>query len=444
MRVRKYQGGGNINDLLRMLEQQEVQKESQKRLPPAFPMDTEPASALSTGVSMRPVKSLEDANMDASLSGMRTLHGRDYEPFDPSKTQGINPVYPLGELTGAGDIKGILESIKEERFGEAALIAGLALTPIPVDTVKRLYNSIGSFVRPSNMDLAENIIDIIKFRGDPADLLKTSGISGDIFNMSQEARSKLAEDLRALGETEIYDNAEIGQKIIDAGDAIESYSKSMPRQDLPESIGSFKKEMTQEDVAQGIVMRYTTEDGGFMELRKFNDPFGDYEEVYEMDIFARPSDGPSIEAGKLLKTAIQEVPKGGIMSFEGSLSTDSYPLVMKYVESGKASIVDSKNLMSLNASGKNPVLFSRTFNVDKQDVLDMFDADPMKQRAAYSRSKEAIDEKLKSFGLPKSQFDPFQGILMPHPVIRKEIPVGTYYMGGSLRASKKKKYVRVT
>lgn len=438
MRVRRYQEGGAVNDLLRMLEQQEIQKEAQRRMPPPMPMATEPAAASSTGVSMQgpAYTSAADAMLDQSRAGMQTFFGQDYPEFDPAAGQGITPVYPLSELTPAGDVMAISESLAEDRKGEAALLAGLALTPIPTETVKRLYNSIGSFVRPSNMDAAEQIIDIIKFRGDPEELLKTSGASGEILQMSPEARKNLAEDLRALGETEIYDNSEIGQKIIDAGDAIESYALPKARPELPESIGNFKKEMTPEDVEQGILMRYTTEDGGFMELRKFKDPFGDYEEVYEMDIFARQKDAPAKEAGQLLKAAIQEVPQGGVMSFEGSLSTDSYPLVMKYIESGKASVLDSGNPVMLNASGKNPVLFARAFNVEKQDVLDMFDADPMKQREAYARSREAIDKKLKSLGMPKSQFDPFQGLLMPHPVVKKNLKKGEYKQGGSLRVLK--------
>lgn len=440
MIVRRYQEGGRTADLLRMLEQQQVQKEMQNRMPAPMPMATEPAAASSTAVSMqRPVyTSAADAMLDQSRAGMQTFFGQDYQEFDPAAGQGITPVYPLSELTPAGDIRAISESLAEDRKGEAALLAGLALTPIPANTVKRLYNSIGSFVRPSNMDAAEQIIDIIKFRGDPEELLKTSGASGQILQMSPEARKNLAEDLRALGETEIYDNSEIGQKIIDAGDAIESYALPKARPELPESIGRFKKEMTPEDVEQGILMRYTTDEGGFMELRKFNDPFGDYEEVYEMDIFARQKDAPAKEAGQLLKAAIQEVPQGGVMSFEGSLSTDSYPLVMKYIESGKASVLDSGNPVMLNASGKNPVLFARAFNVDKQDVLDMFDADPMKQREAYARSREAIDKKLKSLGMPKSQFDPFQGLLMPHPVVKKNLKKGEYENGGSLRVLKMK------
>lgn len=440
MRVRRYQEGGKVNELLRMLEQQEVQKEAQRRMPPPMPMATEPAAASSTGVSMqRPVyTSASDAMLDQSRAGMQTFFGEERQAFDPTKTQGVTPVYPLSELTPAGDIRAISESIAEDRKGEAALLAGLALTPIPANTVKRLYNSIGSFVRPSNMDAAEQIIDIIKFRGDPEELLKTSGASGEILSMSSEARKNLAEDLRALGETEIYDNSEIGQKIIDAGDAIESYALPKARPELPESIGNFKKEMTPEDVEQGILMRYTTDEGGFMELRKFKDPFGDYDEVYEMDIFARQKDAPAREAGKLLKAAIQEVPQGGVMSFEGSLSTDSYPLVMKYIESGKASVLEAGEPVMLNASGKNPALFARTFNVDRQDVMDMFDADPMKQREAYARSREAIDKKLKSLGMPKSQFDPFQGLLMPHPVVKKNLKKGEYKQGGSLRVLKMK------
>lgn len=438
MRVRRYQEGGKVNELLRMLEQQEVQKEAQRRMPPPMPMATEPAAASSTGVSMqRPVyTSASDAMLDQSRAGMQTFFGEERQAFDPTKTQGITPVYPLSELTPAGDIRAISESIAEDRKGEAALLAGLALTPIPANTVKRLYNSIGSFVRPSNMGAAEQIIDIIKFRGDPEELLKTSGASGEILQMSPEARKNLAEDLRALGETEIYDNSEIGQKIIDAGDAIESYALPKARPELPESIGRFNKEMTPEDVEQGILMRYTTEEGGFMELRKFKDPFGDYDEVYEMDIFARQKDAPAREAGQLLKAAIQEVPQGGVMSFEGSLSTDSYPLVMKYIESGKASVLEAGEPVMLNASGKNPVIFARTFNVDRQDVMDMFDADPMKQREAYARSREAIDKKLKSLGMPKSQFDPFQGLLMPHPVVKKNLKKGEYKQGGSLRVLK--------
>ena len=437
---RRYQEGGRTADLLRMLEQQQVQKEMQNRMPAPMPMATEPAAAASTGVSMQPpvYSSAEEAMLAQSRAGMKTFFGEEREEFDPTKTQGITPVYPLSELTPAGDVKAISESLAEDRKGEAALLAGLALAPIPANTVKRIYNSIGSFVRPSNMEAAEQIIDIIKFRGDPEELLKTSGASGEILQMSPEARKNLAEDLRVLGETEIYDNTEIGQKIIDTGDAIEAYASPKARPELPESIGNFKKEMTPEDVEEGILMRYTTDDGGFMELRKFKDPFGDYDEVYEMDIFARQAGAPTQDAGKLLKAAIEEVPQGGVMSFEGSLSTDSYPLVMKYIEAGKASVLDSGNPVMLNASGKNPVIFSRTFNVDKQDVLDMFDADPMKQREAYARSRAAIDKKLKSLGMPKSQFDPFQGLLMPHPVVKKNLKKGEYKQGGSLKVLKMK------
>ena len=423
MRVKRMQDGGRTSNLLRMLESQQLQPELEYQQPS------------STRVDMpRPIyTSPEEANIAESRAGMQTFFGEDRKEFDPTKTQGVKPVYPLAEVTPAGDVKAISESLAEDKKAEAALLAGLALTPIPTNTVKRIYNSIESFVRPSNFDAAEKVIDIIKFRGDPAELIKTSGMSGDIMQMSDEARKNLADDLRALGETEIYDNEEIGQKIIDAGDYLEKFSTPTAREDLPDSIGSFKKTMTPEDVEEGTVMRYTTDDGGFMELRKYKDPYGDFGEVYEMDIFARGEGGPAQEAGKLLKAAIEEVPKGGVMNFQGTLSTDSYPLVMKYIESGKASVVESGEPLMLNASGRNPVLFARTFNVDKQDVIDMFGADPMKQREAYARSREAIDKKLKSLGMPRSNFDVLDGLMMPHPVIKKNLEKGEFMDGGVIK-----------
>jgi hypothetical protein len=40
--------------------------------------------------------------------------------------------------------------------------------------------------------------------------------------------------------------------------------------------------------------------------------------------------------------------------------------------------------------------------------------------------------------MPKSQFDPFQGLLMPHPVVKKNLKKGEYENGGSLRVLKMK------
>jgi len=78
MIVRRYQEGGRTADLLRMLEQQQVQKEMQNRMPAPMPMATEPAAASSTAVSMqRPVyTSAADAMLDQSRAGMQTFFGQ--------------------------------------------------------------------------------------------------------------------------------------------------------------------------------------------------------------------------------------------------------------------------------------------------------------------------------------------------------------------------------
>lgn len=74
MRVRRrYQEGGRTADLLRMLEQQQVQRSMQQRMP-----QPSAAPASSTRVAMQPpiYTSPEDAMLDLSRAGNITFLGK--------------------------------------------------------------------------------------------------------------------------------------------------------------------------------------------------------------------------------------------------------------------------------------------------------------------------------------------------------------------------------
>ena len=226
---------------------------------------------------------------------------------------------------------------------------------------------------------------------------------------------------------------------------------------VPKSIGPFKLQPRRNPE---ILLEYKLDNRhGGATLSKNPDDYN----RYDISIIADKQGVSKFTQGKLMGEMIKAVPEGGIVDI-GSMSTDSYPYLLKYIESDKAEVLNNTTTGSykivydnLNDAGSNPDLMARMFGVDPVDVQLTFNHEQMEESAeeilaAAKRIKPKIDAKLKELGLPESKLvdldleDIEYGdspLEVPYPIVKKKIPTGTYYMGGSLKPVKKKKYVKV-
>jgi len=449
VRTRKLQDGGRTRDLLRMLEQSQG---------PASGM-TQYMQPSSLRVSRdAPVyTSKDDAMLGQSRAGMQTFFGEERKPFDPAYGQGITPVYPIGELTGAGDVKGISESASEGRYGEAAALAAAAWAPIPTETLQRMFK----YVRNNFGNRSDKILDVISSIESGGDV--TEGIDNTFFRansgLSESERMNITSDVAAATE-EMYEDGlltdEIADHMYSAARAISKGTKLDVKIDAPESIGLFKIHQSGDP---NVLLEYRTDSGyGGAALRK--NPSGDGS--YSINIVGETQDASKFSQGRLMGEMIKAVPEGGIIDIP-NMSTDSYPYMLKYIESGKAEVLNNKttgpykiSYGDINDMGSNPDLMAKMFGVDPVDIQLAFNHTQMDEPAeeilaASKRIKPKIDAKLKELGLPESRlmdvdvedFYDDSPLHLPYPVVKKNIPTGSYYMGGSLRPVKKKKYIKV-
>jgi len=438
---RRYQDGGRTRDLLRMLEQ---------RQGPA-PSVSESMRPSSLRVSREaPVyTSKDDAMLGQSRAGMQTFFGEERKPFDAAEGQGIKPVYPLSELTPAGDVKGITESATQGRFGEAAALAAVAWAPIPTETLQRMFK----YVRDNFGDRSDKILDVISSIESGGNV--TEGIDNTFFrvnpNLSEKEKMNISFDIGAAAE-EMYEDGLLNDEIADhmqsAARAVSKGTKLDVKIDAPESIGPFKLQPKRDP---NVLLEYRPDSGyGGAAIRR--NAFADGS--YSIDIVGEAQGASKLSQGKLMGEMIKAVPEGGIIDIP-NMSTDSYPYMLKYIESGKAEVLKNKTTYGdINDMGSNPDLMARMFGVDPVDIQLAFNHTQMDESAeeilaSAKRIKPKIDAKLKQLGLPESRLvdldleDLEYGdspLHLPYPIVKKKIPTGTFYKGGSFRPVKKRRY----
>jgi len=399
MRVRRYQDGGKVNDLLRMLEQQEVQKEAQRRMLPPMPMATEPAAASSTGVSMRPIKSLDDANMAAALSGMKTLYGRDYEPFDPASGHGVKMISPIAEtLSPVGDISAMAEA---ENIPQLALAAGMAILP---GNARTLREWVDWNVSPSNLNTMNKLLDKLV---EPKSADEIISENAHLFNIPQWRRDELAFDLEDMYREHnmFIENPGELDKIQEMADILRSGKipkVNAPDQSVPD-IGDFVGET---DPANGLIVKYESSKNP-MEYMDVVESAPNSNE-YIINVIA-PKSSP-LTRGKLIMAGIEKIPVGGKISFVGdefgianTMSADAYPMMFRFFKRGKAEpILDSVEYGRLNSLGENPDLFAGTFGIDKADAIKIGSNTRIDDKT-INRVLPRINSKLAEYGIPPAR-----------------------------------------
>ena len=426
MRVRRYQEGGAVNDLLRMLEQQEIQKEAQRRMPPPMPMATEPAAASSTGVSMqRPVyTSAADAMLDQSRAGMQTFFGQDYPEFDPAAGQGVKMMAPVVEaLSPVGDIAAMAEA---ENLPQLGLAAGMAFLPGNLN----MFKEWGEFnVMPEMNKQFRKVLDVIGQRGTTRDLVEKNA---DLLRMPESTRRELAGSLEDMWDdiSGFADQSEL--------DKISEMAGILRRGELPDvkpAVPDLGKFMGEVDEAEGLVIRYESKTGDkdYMDvIRDENDP-----NKYIMNVVA-PFSEP-LERGRLMLAGMDRIPVGGIVDFLGdsrgmsnTMSADAYPIMFRFFDKQKAKpLLDKVKYSKLNKLGENSELFGRTFGLDARDA-EYVDMERI-PKDVLERIVPKINSKLAEYGIPPVK----QTVTgLEFPFFNIERTAKGFDKGGSLRVLK--------
>jgi hypothetical protein len=457
---RRYQEGGRVNDLLRMLEQQEVQKEAQRRMPPPMPMATEPSAASSTGVSMqRPVyTSPEDAMIDQSRSAYTGFAKMFGEPMTEEDAQylretqdlpsgAIQSYAPIAEfLSPVGDVKAMAEA---GSGAELAMAAGLAFVPGNLSMIK---DALPQFIRPSQIVNLEKILDAVDdVSGSAEELISIN--APQIANMSDQSRKELADALQEMSSEisgfPMFSREEINRldetarylKSSDAGSKSKYSAKSSvgPKQ----KIGKFELEYGRDAGRDGMVYRSPDNDDYISLVEESPNNF-------TLVALLEETKSPS-QRGLLLAETIKQVPKGGRVQFGSvnDLSSDSYVFPLSYIEKGKAKPdLSNVEFIKLNELGQHPNAFAQAFGIEPRQVA-IVDGRANGTAAEVAEIKSKIDAKLKSLGLPETktktvksydfstkQLEDVPQILMPHFDMIKTIERGEFKYGGNLRVLK--------
>ena len=388
MRVRRrYQDGGRTRDLLRMLEQ---------RQGPA-PSVSESMRPSSLRVSREaPVyTSKDDAMLGQSRAGMQTFFGEERKPFDAAEGQGIKPVYPLSELTPAGDAKSIGESVSERRYGEAAAMAAASLTPIPANAIKKAIRAIsppkkiGPFVKKESPK--KNI------------LLQYNAIEdGEDFKVASLERNQFDANKYDIS----IDAANTEGSKYSQGKLIAEMFKAVPQGGVVD-IESFSTD------SYPYMLRYLGSDKA---------------DVLKIDFKGLNSTG---ENPQILARAFDIDADDVEQAFTPDIDDDLLDSIDEYLEDYADGTLE--------------------FRVkDDPELMKVYDD----QLELIKKIKPKLDSNLKSLGLPETKLtsvtpeDYFFGdkplILMPHPVFQKKTATGTYSTGGKFKPVKKDKYVKMS
>jgi len=434
MRVRRYQEGGRTADLLRMLEQQEVQKEAQRRMPSSMPMATEPAAASSTAVSMqRPVyTSAADAMLDQSRAGMQTFFGQDYQEFDPAAGQGVRMMAPVVEaLSPVGDVAAMSEA---ENLPQLSLAAGMAFLP---GNLNMLKDWMDWNVSPANMQVMNKLVDKLNTSKSAQ---QVASDSAELLRMPQWRRDELAFDLEDMyGEYAMHTDPGELDRLRDMADILRSGKIPKAKPDVPD-IGDF---MGETDPANGLVVRYESSKNPmeYMDVVE-SKPNSN---KYVVNIVA-PKTSP-LTRGKLMMAGLEKVPVGGRVDFIGdsyglanSMSADAYPIMFRFFKRGKAEpILDEVKYGGLNSLGENPELFAGTFGIDVADAKRLGRPVPV-DTETLSRVVPRINSKLAEYGIPavKLQNQTKQGAYIQFPYFDIMRTAEGFKNGGSLRVLKMK------
>jgi hypothetical protein len=356
MRVKKYNKGGDINALLSRLNRTGRGVEKYGYTPPQE----------STRVNMPqgPI-GMEVTPEQARREGQQVLmqlEDRQKDPMANMYSGAIQPITTFEDFTPIGDVKDIAEGVR--MMGEEGMVnkllgagqtgAALALTLAPInltqlkgaisklrgsnvpnkDKVADYLEAISESGRgfSSDADLAEemgldvdDVYAVTDVLGDVGDeIASRGGLSGDsdeIFNLADEL------EMRLEGGSNDPD-----MPIFDGSSNPSMVERSFDPTSMKEQIGSYKKS----GVFDNTVI-YKDDKGGSVTIMvedTFNPAKGVDEEVYSIDAFMKGGGKSDANQARVFVDAISTVPVGSTF-FSGSMSTDSYPLMLKFLQGRK-------------------------------------------------------------------------------------------------------------
>lgn len=524
--IRKYQGGGNVRSLLNRLAaqsqplpafqpngisiQQPLDAIDNQPLVSESTMTRRPVSLeqqLSAGQAMDFADMLRDMQRAKEREEFEAVMGRGY----PMDSGSIESVTPMKFFTPIGDVEDIASGLQmagrgamEGDLGKVAGGAGLTLAAGAMAFLPGNLSMVRSYAQSVNNPMLDRIFKGI---GEGDDFEKIiSDVSGDFTKAERAATAKDAQDLLDLSWDE-YSGLDLSNtervlleeiRDLSTQEAASTSLKLAPSiqqsrsvADLPDDIDGFKK-IVQEFGPNDVSLSYHDKVGNYGELNsgsvsekvpQLSDVYGDrYAHTLNMDfteLKERP-DGSFKDQrtqSDVLNTLFGNIKTGDIIGIppSGSLSTDSYPMILRQLKKGdryqgaseatKQGIKDrgvklidkvgqdrSIDYRSLNDMGQ----FSNYFGIPKNE-FELIRTDGMltgagtfKARENFSSAKEAneylqgikekyIDPKLKEAGLPPAKLAPheradgYMKILFPYPVLEK------LRFGGKIGLKKKRR-----
>ena len=425
---------------MRMLEQQQVQRSMQDRMP-----QPSPAPASSTRVAMQPpiYTSAEEAMLDQAAGdyvGFAKTFGEPMQQSDvdflredpmlPASYYGrVDSSMPLVEfLSPVGDVMAMGEADSGLEF---AMAAGLAFLPGNLRDVK---DFLPTFVRPEQVKILEEALGAVDDVSGNADELLSVNMP-QLSRMSENARKEMANGLDEMTEGLVnfpgFSQEEVNRlretsKYLRSPDIKQTSRAAAKKSTAPRSqIGDFKVEITPDGIGYRM-------DGSADYISLVENKPNDFTLVAILEENVNPR-----TKGLLLAETIKQVPKGGRVRFGSvnDLSTDSYVFPLSYIEKGKAKPdLSNVEFLKLNQLGQSPQAFAKAFDIEPRQV-GLIDGSEKASSDVVARVKAKIDAKLQSLSLPESQVSGDQ-ILMPHFDMIKTIGKGEFKYGGNLRVVK--------
>ena len=481
MRVKKYNKGGDINALLSRLNRTGRGVERYGYTPPQE----------STRVSMPqgPI-GMEVTPEQARREGQQVLmqlEDRQKDPMANMYSGAIQPITTFEDFTPIGDVKDIAEGVRmmgEEGMVNKLLGAGqtgaalaLTLAPINLTQLKAAVDRIRSTpdrLMPNKHKVADYLEAVSEsgrgFMAD-ADLAEQMGLNVDDVYAVTDELEKLGDEITSRGglgsdSDEIFNladeldmRAEGGGGWIDEDTPIfdgssnpSTVERTFDPTKMKASIGSYNKEKVYDNTVV-----YRDDKGGSVTIGvddTYNPAKGVNEEVYTIDAFMKGNGKSDANQARVFVDAISSVPVGSTF-FSSSMSTDSYPLMLKFIQGrkGRAPKAEINEDFPLIYSPLNDFGVIAESNYVRQNGVDPFwgmtaqeledVGNTFTNKEYVDRIKAKVDKVLADAGLPPAKIKSYTyrsgeidySIEVPYPHI-KTTEQG-FQRGGVMRIKKK-------
>lgn len=493
--IRKYQEGGNVRSLLNRLA-------AQSQPLPAF----QPQPAVSESTMTRRPDELQQqlsAGQAVDFAGMlRDMQrAKEREEFEavmgkgyPMDSGSIESVTPMKFFTPIGDVEDIASGLQmagkgamEGDLGKVAGGAGLSLAAGAMAFLPGNLSMVRSYAQSVNNPMLDRIFKGI---GEGEDFEQVvSNVAGDFTKAERAATAKDAQELLDLSWDE-YSGLDLSNtervlleeiRDLSTKESAETSLKLAPSiqetrsvGDLPDDINGFEKRIDNFDTNE-VSVSYTDIAGNFGEINsgsvtekvpQLADEYGDrFAHSLNLD-FTELKERPSATfkdqrtQSDVMNALFSNIEKGDLIGIPplGSLSSDSYPMILRQIKKGNryqaaskatkegirdrgVKVIDkvgqdrSIDYRSLNDMGQ----FSNYFGIPKDALIDGMltgKGGSFRGRENFGSVKEAndylkelkekyIDPKLKEVGLPPARIAPkkdaegYTNILFPYPVMEK-------------------------